>query len=146
MLRADKKTHWFTWLVLIIIIFIALNPLKMTKEEELNAMARYNAQPKQVTKRNLKLDFSFNKGGFGNVMIADFKITNDSNNSIKDIEIKCNHFSKSGTKIDSNTRTIYEIVSAHESKEMKKQNMGLIHSQVEKSGCIIVDFVLLEGS
>ena len=139
-----KKTHWFTWLVLGIIVFVAINPFKMTKEEEENAMARYNAQPKQVAKRNLKLDYEFKRSGFGNVLIADFKITNESNSTVKDIEIKCTHFAKSGTKIDSNTRTIYDVVSAHSTKSIKKQNMGFIHSQANTSSCGILDFVLVE--
>ena len=138
-----KKTHWFTWLVLIGIVSYAIMP-KPTEEEKAKFKAKFEAQPRQVATRGLKLDFNFKKSGFGNVMIADFEIKNDSNISVKDIKIKCEHYASSGTKIDSNTRTIYEVVEANSVKKIKEQNMGFIHSQVQQSSCNIIDFIVVE--
>lgn len=143
-----KKTHWFTWLVLFGIIGYAFMPEateeEIAKDKEMMAKAkeRFDNQPKQVAEKGLSLDFSFRKGGFGNIMIADFDIKNDSNISVKDIKVKCEHYASSGTRIDSNSRVIYEVVGASSMKKIKKQNMGLMHSQVEKSSCYIVDFSL----
>jgi hypothetical protein len=80
------------------------------------------------------------KGGFESIMIADILIDNQSNYDIKDIKIKCTHMAKSGSIIDSNTRTIYDIVKAKSKKKFTKFNMGFIHSQAERSAIEIVDF------
>lgn len=63
----------------------------------------------------------------------------------KDVEIKCTHFAPSGTEIDSNTRTIYQVFEAHSTQEIRQMNMGLIHSQVGRSGCQIVNLTVLFG-
>lgn len=83
---------------------------------------------------NLEIvDFEWTKGGFGSVMEANFKIRNNGTDDLKDIEIECTHFAPSGTKIDSNTKTIYEVIKAGETKDFTGFNMGFIHSQAEKS-------------
>lgn len=92
----------------------------------------------------VKLDFSWNSGGFGSVMMADFTVKNTSKMDIKDIIIRCDHYSKSDTKIDSNTREIYEIFEANSQKHYPDFNMGFIHSQVNSSSCYIKDFELVQ--
>lgn len=77
--------------------------------------------------------FEWKKEGFGSIMEADFSIRNNGTNDVKDIEIECTHYAESGTKIDSNSRTIYEIIKAGETKEFKAFNMGFIHSQAKRS-------------
>jgi len=77
-------------------------------------------------------------------MEADFTVQNPTEYNIKDIEITCTHSAKSGTKIDSNTRTIYDIVPSKETKVFRKFNMGFIHSQVSTSSCRIVDLKIVE--
>lgn len=77
------------------------------------------------------------------ILFADFVIKNDSSYMVKDFEIKCEHTADSGTSIDSNDRTIYQIVSAHSTKTIRKFNMGFINSQATNSTCKIVDLVVL---
>ena len=72
-------------------------------------------------------------------MTGNFKVENPTEYAFKDFEITCNHFAASGTKIDSNTRTIYEVVPAHGKKSWNHFNMGFIHSQAKKSSCSITD-------
>lgn len=91
------------------------------------------------------LQFRWRKEGFGNVLEADFTIHNKSNYDVKDIEIKCSLFGKSGTLIDSNTRTIYEIVKANSRKTFANFNMGFIHSQAASSSCEVTDLKIHEG-
>ena len=79
------------------------------------------------------IDFQWGKEGFGSIMEASFTIKNSGTTDVKDIEIECTHFAPSGTKIDSNTRTIYEVIKAGESRNFSKFNMGFIHSQADKS-------------
>ena len=94
---------------------------------------------KDKAMRAIKLDFKWSKSGFDNVMMADFTIINPSNYKIKDIEITCTHYAKSGTKIDSNKRTIYDVVPAKGKKIFKDFNMGFIHSQAHSSACECTD-------
>lgn len=103
------------------------------------ASIKRDPSPKQVALENVNLDFSWDKEGFGNVMKAKFTVTNNSQYQIKDIEITCTHYAKSGTRIDSNERTIYDVVPAKGQSTFEKFNMGFIHSQAEKSICVITD-------
>jgi RNA polymerase subunit RPABC4/transcription elongation factor Spt4 len=98
--------------------------------------------PKEQTLSQVKLDYSWSKGGFDNVMLASFTITNPTSRPIKDVEITCTHFAASGTQIDENTRTIYQIVPAKGKKRIRDFNMGLIHSQASSSSCRISDLAV----
>lgn len=89
-------------------------------------------------------DVRWRKEGFGNVMEADFTIKNMSDYDIKDVEITCTHSGKSGTKIDENTKMIYEVVGKHDSERMKKINMGFIHTQAYSTSCEITNLTLVQ--
>ena len=97
--------------------------------------------PKQELLKSVQLTFKWEKGGFDNIMFADFTVKNTTFYDFKDFEITCTHFSPSGTQIDSNTRTIYETVGANSTKKIKHFDMGFIHSQVKSSNCTITDLV-----
>jgi hypothetical protein len=71
------------------------------------------------------LDFKWSKGGFENVMLANSTITNGSDRAVKDVTITCTHYAPSGTKIDSNTRTLYEVVSARGKKAGSRFQYGV---------------------
>ena len=83
---------------------------------------------------------SWEKSGFGSVMIATFVIYNDNTFPIKDVAVTCTHAADSGTIIDSNTRTIYELIKARGYYSVVKLNMGFIHSAVNSSVCHAVNF------
>jgi hypothetical protein len=97
--------------------------------------------PKDILLRDVKLGYKWYKEGFGSVMIADFTVKNPTQYSFKDFEITCTDSGPSGTVIDSNTRTIYEIVEPISTKVIKRVNMGFIHSQAARSKCEITDLV-----
>jgi len=99
---------------------------------------------KKTVQSQLSLDFTWTKTGFDNIMEATFVVKNDSDYPVKDLEITCRHSANSGTKVDSNTRTIYEIVKSHAKRRFPKFNMGFIHSQATKSSCKITDFAIAE--
>jgi hypothetical protein len=86
--------------------------------------------------------WSWSKGGFGAIMIATFTIKNTSPFDIKDITIHCTDSAPSGTVIDSNDHTIYDLVKANSTKTFREVNMGLIHSQASSSGCHVVSATL----
>lgn len=83
--------------------------------------------------------WNWSKEGFDNIMIATFTIKNNANFDIKDAEITCIHSTPSGTQIDRNTRTIYEVFRAGRTRTIREFNMGFIHTQATRSGCTIVD-------
>ena len=95
--------------------------------------------PKSTALSQVSLKFHWTKEGFDNIMQADFTIKNDSAYDIKDLEITCEHYAKSGTQIDSNKRTIYDVVKAHSTKQFKNFSMGFIHTQAIKSSCAVTD-------
>jgi hypothetical protein len=90
-------------------------------------------------------EFKWRKGGFDNIMLATFTLNNKSRFNVKDITVRCEHAAPSGTTIDSNRGTIYEVVKAKSKKTVREFNMGFIHSQARSSGCVVQDLVLAEG-
>lgn len=105
-----------------------------------------SATPKARTTvlNDLKLDFTWHKDGFDSIMIANFTIENKGPQAAKDFEIECTHSANSGTVIDRNTRTIYEVVKPNSKKRFANFNMGFIHSQATRSGCSITNFKVAE--
>lgn len=87
-------------------------------------------------------DLRWRKEGFGNVMEADFTIKNRSDQDIKDVKITCSHSAKSGTQIDKNTKTVYEVIKKHDFERIKNFNMGFIHSQAYSTSCEITDLAI----
>ncbi|WP_090261044.1 hypothetical protein [Pseudomonas panipatensis] len=85
------------------------------------------------------MKFTGRKKAGGSLLEADFTIRNDGPVAVKDIEIKCTHFGPSKTEIDSNTRTIYEIINPSQTRTFRNFDMGFIHSQAVSSSCEITD-------
>lgn len=107
-------------------------------------LSRDTSRDKYVVLSKLNLDFTWKSGGFGNVMVADLKVKNDNTFAVKDLKVECSHFAKSGTKIDSNTREVFDLFPAGKSTTARGVNMGLIHSQVESSACRVTDFAFID--
>ena len=97
---------------------------------------------KEIIAGKISLDYIWTKGGFGSIMEADFRVKNNSDYSIKDIEIQCNHYAKSGTKIDSNSRTMYDVIGPNSTKSYQNFNMGFIHDQANTTSCLVKNFSL----
>lgn len=96
----------------------------------------------EIALQNVELvSFDWRKGGFENVMLADFTIKNGNDFPVKDITITCTHSGNSGTEIDRNTKTIYEIVKPRKKRTFHEVNMGFIHSQATQSRCKVVGVV-----
>jgi hypothetical protein len=96
----------------------------------------------EVAARNVEIvNFDWYKGGLDNVMLADFTIMNSNDFPVKDITIRCTHAANSGTEIDRNIHTIYEVVKPKKRRSFRKVNMGFIHSQATRSSCVIVSAV-----
>jgi len=135
-------------LTLILIVFL-LGWIGMRNEPQTkapNSSTPTPAEPDNSVKSVLPqvaLDLSWKRGGFETVMLADFTVNNGSDYSIKDFEITCKHYANSGTFIDSNRKTVYDIVPAHSTKKFSDFSMGFINSQVATSSCGITDLVVM---
>ena len=71
-------------------------------------------------------------------MEGNFVVYNDNDYAIKDIEVECVHSGNSGTQLDRNVRTIYELVPAGGRKGVSGLQMGLIHTQATSTICSII--------
>lgn len=91
----------------------------------------------EEAKQQVSLDYKWSKDGFGTIMMVDLVFINPSPYPAKDITVTCTHYAPSGTEIDSNTRTIYEVVPAKGVKKVNDFNMGFIHSQASSTRCKI---------
>lgn len=104
-------------------------------EEKITARFRYEDHPDEALTIQ---DFDWNKSGFGSIMeISRLKIRNDASFAVKDFTLRCVHQGNSGTDIDGNTRTLYEIVPANGAKTFRAINMGFISSQAATTNCSI---------
>ena len=84
-------------------------------------------------------DFTWKTSGFGSVMVlAKISIENKNTENVKDFEIECVHSGPSGTVIDRNKKTIFQVIPAGKTTTLKEVNMGFIHSQAAQSSCSIV--------
>lgn len=98
---------------------------------------------KAVAMANLSIKkLNWHKGGFDNVMMVDVTFQNSGEKDVKDVELTCEHYSNSGTRIDSNRKTVYEIVPANKTKRVREFNMGFIHSQAAQTDCKITNLVV----
>ena len=128
------------WLILAILLFSVVIVLMSGNNTDVNS----SQDPKSIAMQNTKLDYEWSKGGFGSVMLGSFTVTNKSDYQFKDFTVRCVHSAASGTVIDSNTHTVYDLVKAHSTKKFKEVNMGFIHSQATSSACKIIDLVVLQ--
>jgi hypothetical protein len=106
--------------------------------QRLTAAARFDDHPEEALEITHS---SWRREGFGAVMVLDVTVSNAAPFPIKDFEVRCIHQGPSGTDIDSNTQTVYEIVPPNGHKRVREVNMGFIHSQVATSSCEITDAV-----
>lgn len=75
------------------------------------------------------------KEGFGNVLVIDVTIRNDSLSNLKDFQIVCESMGPSGTVTDQNARILYGVVEARKTRTFRKLNMGLVNQQSVSADC-----------
>jgi hypothetical protein len=139
------RLSFIHWIGLVSFALLTLILIKSpTNQPNSNSQIKTPQEIKNIIKNSIELSYSWNKSSFGTIMEADFKIKNNSNADIKDIEIQCDHYSKSETKIDENSRTIYEIFSSKTERSFSKYNMGFIHDQVASSNCYVKNFSIID--
>jgi len=118
-------------------------PLVNTAADDLDSRVAANSKAvKERVAASLQLaDYKWSKSEFG-ILTASFTFDNSSDYDVKDIEVVCQHSAPSGTRIDSNTRTIYDVFKARSIRTIPNFQMGFINSQSVRSGCSIKSFAL----
>ncbi|QHF39585.1 hypothetical protein PspS34_15510 [Pseudomonas sp. S34] len=138
-----KKISAIQWVGIIFGALIVIGAINSSSKPKPQEEAESPATIKKKVSNEVSLEYTWKKKSLGAIMEADLLIKNNSVADIKDIEIQCNHFAKSETKIDSNNRTIYEIIKAKSESRYLKFNMGFIHDQANSSSCFIKDFSIV---
>jgi hypothetical protein len=139
-----KKTL-LSVLVVAIFVFLAAGSTdskRSAKSEDSSAAPGSTVSEKEAVMEAQDFDFRLTITEISTIK-ATFTIKNPTDRGYKDFEITCEHYSPSGTKIDSNVRTIYEIVKPKGKKSIRGFDMGFIHSQAKKSSCSITDLTLM---
>lgn len=135
--------HWLIAAIFAFIVYQLVVP-KNEKAIQIQTQPAHSPDISNEIRKKLKLEYSWQKQDIVSVMIADLTVTNESAYDVKDIEITCKHFSKSGTNIDSNSRSIFEIFPAGASRSFEGFNMGFIHDQTYQTGCTIDRFKIVQ--
>lgn len=68
---------------------------------------------------------------------ASFTVDNKNTSAVKDITVHCTHFGKSGTAIDSSTRTIYDRFKPGQTR-VNGFDMGFLHDQAVSHACEVI--------
>ena len=141
------------WLVGLSALAVAIGILLSSRSNQDNAATTQIGQPtpekpakpsRELARVRVKIvKFSWKKEAFDTVMQANFTIRNDNDLAVKDLKITCEHAAPSGTLIDRNTRTLYEVIRPHATRSFRNFDMGFIHSQAAHSGCEVTDLVVM---
>jgi hypothetical protein len=75
------------------------------------------------------------KEGFGNVLVLDITLRNDSLSNLKDFHVTCISKGRSGSMVGSNTRVLYVVVKARSTRTFRKLNMGFVSQQAATTAC-----------
>ncbi|MBA4130050.1 MAG: hypothetical protein C0519_01350 [Hyphomicrobium sp.] len=144
----NPSRRWRKWpfVVLAIFAFGALNePEKPASDAKVYGWQSEAPPGRIVTTpgpsyRDLEVaDFKWSLQGFGNIMMLDsVTVKNKSAVAWKDVAIACELYGKSGTKIGSTFRVVYDVVPASGRKKFRELNMGFVNGQTAKAGCEIV--------
>jgi PAS domain S-box-containing protein len=108
--------------------------------------------PREFASAETKLvDFTWEKGGFGTVMMANFTVRNDSPVDVADLKIHCDHYAANGVVLDQNAGTAYAIVKARSTTRIPNVNMGFLNpqsgnSRTTKTNCEILSVKLASES
>jgi hypothetical protein len=80
---------------------------------------------------------SWQLSGFGNVLIANFWLQNNTSSRVQDFRVTCRTYGESGSALSSASTVLYSALEPRERRSFEL-NMGLVHSQSAKAACGVV--------
>jgi len=125
---AKKKTPWYAWAVLLIVVYIVWNQYNKT-HRAIDAEGCFD----------VKMN-SWTAGGFGAVGLLDVSLTNKCERPLKDVQLKVDFSSDSGTHLGNAEHTIYEVFSPKQTKRYNRLNVGFMNTQSKRAGVTVVGF------
>ena len=144
-MKSQHKLHLISGIALVIFAILAGGSLDDSSTNSHPSSASTDSpspvSEKDIVMNGTNLDFTWSTDGM--IMTANFKVHNTTEHAFKDFEITCDHSAPSGTVIDHNTRTIYELIPAKGTRSFRNFNMGFINSQAHQSSCRITDLVVV---
>jgi len=140
------RRHVLSILALVAFVVLAFGSTDTQQRSSTSQSPAYSPAPppsqEDAARQNVQLvKYDWYKGGFDTVMFADLTIKNNNDFDIKDITVTCTGAGNSGTTIDTNSKTIYEIIKSHKRRTFRKVSMGFIHSQATRSRCEVTGAV-----
>ncbi|MBY0411360.1 MAG: hypothetical protein K2Q97_14855 [Burkholderiaceae bacterium] len=127
-----------TWVIILLVVFGFVGAMSSPSGTS-SSTAEPRIDPVKAALPNVKIEkFAWRMGGFNNVMLASFTVANNNSHQVSDLEIECDLNAKSGTRIDRNTKTIYQSVPPKKSIRINDFSMGFTHSQSATAGCVII--------
>jgi hypothetical protein len=99
-------------------------------------------QQAQVVAALQMSEISWHRGGFNDIMMLNATVQNTGKRDVKDIKVVCDPGSDGGSKVQSNSATIYGPFPAGKSKLIHEFDMGVVHDQAKGTSCSIVDATL----
>lgn len=76
--------------------------------------------------------------GYGVANVADITVKNDNPFAVKDITVACTMYGRSGTAIQRQTKTIFDIVPAKATRNFRGITIGIYNSQSDHGGCKVI--------
>jgi len=95
---------------------------ELAAEREADLQKDYERHPEKA----LSLDVRGTKGGFDTILLLSGSVHNAAGFDIKDMEIVCELFANSGTRVGRVSETLYEVVPANGAKRFTELNMGFM--------------------
>jgi hypothetical protein len=120
--------------------YSAKRDAQMQTDLKARAETKAKAKSKPAGKVETVGNLQWRKVAFGTVMEADLRIRNTTDFDVKDLVIGCTEYAPSGTAIDHNTRTVYQIIKAGETRTLPKVNLGFVQSQATVGGCEVISY------
>ncbi len=141
--KVKKPAGILGWMLAILVAIIVLSVILSGESSAPTASVPAAKTPHQQAMESVSIkSLSWHKGGFDNVMLVTVTFQNSGPVAVKDIELTCFHSAKSGTQIDSNKRVLFDVIAAKKTKTVRDFNMGLIHTQAERTNCRITDLAI----
>ena len=142
--KNEKPANAGTALAFIVIAIIMLYGAFNMSSTTTQQSAPTPPDPKIQAISSLKVvQYEWHTSGSGSIMMLNITFKNEGPDDVKDITVVCKHSAKSGTNIDSNERTIYDIVKSKKTKKFVDFNMGFINSQVQNTRCYVKDLTVI---
>lgn len=115
----------------------AVVPEKTAEELALEREAELQREYERDPEKALTLDVRGTKGGFETVLLISGSVSSAADFDIKDVEIVCELFANSGTRVGRVTETLYEVIPANGTKRFSELNMGFMGGagQVARFDC-----------